>query len=69
MKTRSIVLAGLGLAIAATALYLRTEKGKKLRNDVADNLKDWREKLSSLAMEDGSEDHHEKRASKQLKHT
>ncbi len=69
MKTRSIILAGLGLAVAAAALYLRTEKGKKLRNDLAGNLKDWREKLSSLAVEDGIENNHENRASKQLKHT
>lgn len=50
MKTRYLLLAGLGLAAAATALLFRTERGKQVRKDLADNLLSWKDKLTELTM-------------------
>ncbi len=50
MKTRYLLLAGLGLAAAATVLLYRTERGKKVRKDLADNLLNWKDKLTELTM-------------------
>lgn len=54
MKTKNMVLAGLGLA-AAGAVYLlyRTERGKEMRKTLADNISNWRDSLTELAKENG----------------
>ena len=49
MKTRYLLLAGLGLAAAATAFLYRTERGKQVRKGLADNLLSWKDKLTELA--------------------
>ena len=49
MKTRFWVLTGLGVAAAATAAFLATERGKKWRGSVASSLDEWRNNLTHLA--------------------
>lgn len=64
MKTRYLLLAGLGVATAAAVALLTTERGKRVRKDLAENLTHWRARLSQYAMnnENGSEKKSEKRA-------
>jgi len=68
MKTRYLLLAGLGVAAAAAVALLTTERGKRMRKDLAENLTHWRARLSQYAME--SENGSEKKASeRRLKQT
>ena len=53
MKTRFWVLTGLGVAAAATAAFLATERGKKWRDSVASSLDEWRNNLTHLAKNNG----------------
>lgn len=53
MKTRFWVLTGLGVAAAATAAFLATERGKKWRGTVADSLDEWRNNLAHIAKSNG----------------
>ncbi len=40
----------LAAAVGAAALLLTTtDRGKKMRNDIADNLEDWKDQLSKMA--------------------
>jgi gas vesicle protein len=47
-----LILAGLGIA---ALLLTKTEKGKKLTDDILDNTDEWKEKLSKLANSTGSQ--------------
>lgn len=38
----------LAAAAGVVALLLTTEKGKKLRRDIADNAEDWKDQLGKL---------------------
>jgi len=63
MKTKNVVLAGLGLAaVSAAYLLFRTERGKDLRKGMAERVTDWKDSLLKLAMSDGDGiDHAEKK--------
>lgn len=43
-----------GAALAANHLLNRTEKGKQLKKDLADNAGKWKEKLSDMMNRNGS---------------
>lgn len=54
MTTRNWVLIGLGVTAAAgIAALFTTERGKKVRNTVADTLGDWTNQLTHLAKNNG----------------
>ncbi len=46
MRTSSWLL--LGAAAGAVALLLTTERGKKIRHDISDNLGDWKDQLGKM---------------------
>lgn len=68
MKTRYLLLAGLGVAAAAAIALLTTDRGKRMRKDLADNLTHWRARLAQYTTEsaNGSE---KKASEKRLKQT
>ena len=52
MKTRIAVLTVLGLATAAVAIFIRTERGKKMKEGILDDLSTWLDRLASAADND-----------------
>ena len=64
MKIRNVlILAAVG---TAAALLLNTRKGKELRNSVADNAGEWKNKLSDFAKKNGSLKKWQKKAENEM---